>query len=47
MTINRQGVRMKVVHRKTDTVCNRSELLSQYFLPGFLVRGKVDFTVKL
>lgn len=46
MTIDRQSVRMKVVLRTTDTVCNRSELLSQCFLPGFLIRGKVDFTVK-
>lgn len=46
MTIDRQGVRMKVVRRKTDTVCNRSELLSQYFLLGFLIRVKFDFTVK-
>lgn len=46
MTIDRQGVRMKVVRQKTDTVCNRSELLSQYFLPGFLIRVKFDFTVK-
>lgn len=37
---------MKVVRRKTDTVCNRSELLSQCFLPGFLTREKLDFTVK-
>ena len=46
MTIGRQGIRMKGVLRKTDIVCNRSELLSQCFLPGFFIRGKVDFTVK-
>ena len=46
MTIDRQGVRMKVVLRKTGTVCNRSELLSQCFLPGFLIRVKFDFTVR-
>ena len=37
---------MKGVLRKTGTVCNRSELLSQCFLPGFLIRGKFDFTVR-
>ena len=46
MTIDHQGVRMKGVLRTTDTVCNHSEVLLQCFLPGFLIRGKVDFTVK-
>lgn len=46
MTIDRQGVRMKVVLRTTDTVCNRSELLSQCFLPGFLITGKFEARTK-
>lgn len=46
MTIDRQGIRMKGVLRKIGTVCNRSELLSQCFLPEFLIRLKFDFTVK-
>lgn len=37
---------MKGVLRKIGTVCNRSELLSQCFLPGFLIREKFGFTVK-
>ena len=37
---------MKVVLRTTDTVCNRSELLSQCFLPGFLITGKFEARTK-